>query len=104
MKHKIMSIYDAKAEAFLPLWTVPTEGIATREFCNMAQNEDSNVGAHPEDYILYCLGEWSDKDCKMELHTPPKMVMHAMVAAGKDDILKDVDTAERLDSVELKSI
>lgn len=60
MIHKIFSVYDAKAEAYLPLFCLPTVAMAQRTFNACVNSEDHQFGAFPEDYTLFELGNWDD--------------------------------------------
>lgn len=60
MKHKIFVIYDAKANAYLPPFFLPTAGMAIRSFGDCVLDDKHNFGKHPEDYSLFCAGEFDD--------------------------------------------
>ena len=62
MKHKVFSIYDAAAAAYLPAFFLPTEGMAIRVFKDCCQDGAHAFGKHPEDYVLYIIGEWDDQN------------------------------------------
>lgn len=60
MNHMVFSIYDAKAEAFLPPLFFKTQGIAWRAFRDCVNDAGHAFNAHPEDYSLFRLGVWED--------------------------------------------
>lgn len=60
MVHRIFTIHDSKAEAFLPPFFLPTAGMATRAFADMVMQPEHAFNQHPEDYTLFEIGEWSD--------------------------------------------
>lgn len=64
MIQQIFTVYDEKAEAYLPPFFVPTKGIATRAFKDCVNSPDHQFGKHPADYSLFYLGEWTDHDSK----------------------------------------
>ena len=72
MKHKIFSVYDSKAEAYLQPFTMSTIGLAIRSFTDTVNDKNSVISKHPEDYILFELGEFSDLDAKFEMLSAPK--------------------------------
>lgn len=47
------TIYDAKAEAFLPPFTMRSDAEAVRAFGDHASQSGTPVNQHPEDYFLY---------------------------------------------------
>ena len=68
MRTILFTIYDEKAEVFLPPFFVPTLGIATRAFSDCINGPEHQFSKHPQDYTLFQLGEFFDDDCHFELH------------------------------------
>lgn len=64
MIHKIYSVYDSKAEAFLPPFFLGTRGLAIRTFADAANREDHNFRRYAADYTLFELGEFDDSSGK----------------------------------------
>ncbi len=60
MIHRIFSIFDDKAKAFLPPFILPNEGMAVRVFADMCNSESHQFGAHPSDYTLFDIGQFDD--------------------------------------------
>lgn len=58
---RIYCIYDTKVESYSQPWFCPTNGAALRSFSDEVRNEKSNLAKHPEDYVLFELGEWDDQ-------------------------------------------
>lgn len=58
---KVFSIYDSKAEAYLPPFCFAATGMAIRAFADMANDPNHQVGRHPEDYTLFELGVFDDE-------------------------------------------
>ncbi len=67
MRTIIFTIYDEKAQVFLPPFFVPTLGIATRAFSDCINSEDHQFAKHPQDYTLFQLGEFFDHDASFEV-------------------------------------
>lgn len=67
---KIYSIFDAKAEAFMNPFFVQAEGVAIREFTNLANDPEHPVGKYREDYTLYRLGTWDERTGKIVTEEP----------------------------------
>lgn len=55
--NKIYSIYDMKSESYGPLMAYPTDGVAIREFEQIATSEGI-IKKFPDDYSLHHLGEY----------------------------------------------
>lgn len=66
MLHKLFTVFDSKAEIFLPPFFVPTLGIAKRAFIDCINSPDHQFGKHPSDYTLFQLGNFNDADGMME--------------------------------------
>lgn len=73
MKANIYAVYDVKAAVYNHPFFVSTHGIATRGFTDMASNPETDIGKHPEDYTLFCIGEWDDNNGHIESITPENM-------------------------------
>ncbi len=58
MEHKIFAIYDQKAEAYLPPFTLPQAAMAQRTFSDCCNSDDHQFGLHPADYTLVELGTY----------------------------------------------
>lgn len=64
---KLYTVYDEKAEAFLPPFFVPAHGIALRAFQDCVNSKDHQFGKHPADYTLFYLGDWDDITCEFDI-------------------------------------
>lgn len=67
MIYYVFSVYDDKAEAFLPPFVLPKEAQALRLFSDCVNSESHQFGANPADYSLFRVGTWSDEDCQYVL-------------------------------------
>jgi hypothetical protein len=56
----IYSVYDSKAEAYLPPFFLPTKAAALRAFGDAALDPKHQFAAHPEDYTLFELGTYDE--------------------------------------------
>lgn len=74
---KIFSIKDAKAEGFNTPWTAPTFGLAERQFKELAQDSQSTVSKHTEDFTLWYIGEF-DMQSGTIAPVEPQMVCNAI--------------------------
>jgi hypothetical protein len=72
MKLKIYSIYDNKAQAFLPLFQVRADGEALRQFKELANNKQTNISKYPEDFALMEMGTFDDAHGKINALSAPK--------------------------------
>lgn len=54
------SIYDRKALHYHPPFYSHTDAAAARSFADLANDPQTNIGRHPSDYVLYCVGQYDD--------------------------------------------
>ncbi len=71
MKLEIFSVYDSKAQAYLPPFFLPMSGQATRIFQNCANDKAHAFGANPLDYTLFHIGEFDDASGAIDSKTAP---------------------------------
>lgn len=62
MIYNCFSVYDEKAQAFLPPFILPKIAQAERAFSDCVNSEDHQFGQHPSDYTLFRLGTFNDED------------------------------------------
>lgn len=60
MKQRIYSVYDSAAAIYQRPFVAQTDGEVTRSFSDIATSADHEIGKHPEDYTLFCLGTFND--------------------------------------------
>lgn len=76
----VCAIFDSALEAYTRPFFVPAIGSATRAFSDEVNNPQSDLFKHPDDYVLFELGEWDDQNGRfVKLHDDPRQI-----ARGKD--------------------
>ena len=60
MKYGMFSIYDEKAQAYLPPFILPATEMAIRTFGDCVNSQEHQFGKHPADYTLYQIAEFDD--------------------------------------------
>lgn len=58
---KVFSIFDVKADAFNTPFFAPSNGIAIRQFSDLANDPQSTVNRHAADFKLVCIGSYNDQ-------------------------------------------
>ena len=66
------TVFDSKASAFKPPFFLSSDGEALRAFGDACNNEQHDLGKHPEDYTLFKLGEYDDNKASIEQLPTPK--------------------------------
>jgi len=67
MNHRLFTVYDEKAEIFIPPFFVPTDGLAVRAFADCVNSADHQFGKHPHDYTLFFVGTFDDSDASFQI-------------------------------------
>lgn len=58
---RAFSVFDVKSDTYsAPFWK-STVGQALRDFADVANDKNSTIGRHPEDFKLVQLGEFNDE-------------------------------------------
>lgn len=73
MIHHIFTIFDQKAEAFLPPFFLPKKAMATRVFANCINDETHQFNKHPDDYTLFCIGTFDDNEASISPTIPQSL-------------------------------
>ncbi|RLA51449.1 MAG: nonstructural protein [Gammaproteobacteria bacterium] len=71
MKHKIFTIFDTKAKAYLPPFFLPEQGMAIRVFADCVNDPNHQFSKHPADYTLFCIGAWADNTASLIANAAP---------------------------------
>lgn len=85
MKHKIFSIYDSKAEAYLPPFFMHHEALAVRAFQDAVNQIGHSFNLHPADYTLFNIGAWDDSDCKIVSQSPISLAQGITLVVKSSD-------------------
>jgi len=80
MKTRLYSVYDLKAKAFLQPFFSVLDGTAIRAFSTAVNDPSTMLNKHPEDYILFYVGEFDDESGALSAAAQPvQLVMAAAV-------------------------
>lgn len=66
MKLFAFAIFDNKADSFNTPFFYAARGQAVRAFADLANDPQSTVSKHPEDFKLVCIGEYNDATGKLD--------------------------------------
>jgi hypothetical protein len=66
--HKVFTIYDSKALAYLPPFFVPTVGMGVRMFKDAINDKEHPFYLNKGDYTLYEIGEYDDNTGTITTH------------------------------------
>lgn len=78
MIYRVYSIYDRKALIYYPPFFAATNGQAVRTFTDTANDQNSSIARHPNDYVLFCIGDYNDQNGKL---TPLMALEHVIDAS-----------------------
>lgn len=60
MKHRIFGLFDVKIGAYMAPFFFPLRGAAERFVADLVKDDQTMVSRHPDDFMLYELGEFDD--------------------------------------------
>ena len=74
MIHKMFTVYDSKAEAYLQPFFSSTTGLAIRSFTEAVNQNDHQFSKYPEDYTLFEIGSYNDEDGSFDILDAKKSI------------------------------
>lgn len=98
MIYQVFAVKDAKAAAFALPFFLPRMEVALRSFRDAVKDPQHDMSRHPEDYSLWCLGEFDDNLGAMLPIAEPVLVARAVEApqpARASTLPDEVDPAVR---------
>lgn len=70
----LFTVYDDKAECYMPVFTMKTMGEALRAFAETANDVNHSFCKYPADFTLFKIGEYDDNTAVItSLPTPVSM-------------------------------
>lgn len=88
------SIFDRKALQYHPPFFASTDAAAVRSLSDLVQDPNTTVGRHPNDYVLYGVGTYSDADGSLQPITPLRHIMDAVALVPLQQQLFDPTAAQ----------
>ncbi|AXL15280.1 nonstructural protein [Microviridae sp.] len=85
MKHYTFSIYDSKADAYLPPFFLHQEAMGIRAFSDAVNNPESQIHLHPADYTLFLIASFDDEKGEMIPMPSNKNLGNGIQYVRKDD-------------------
>lgn len=74
---KLYSVYDKESETFSAPFSMQTDRDAIEGFKHVVKNEkQSNMHKYPNDFTLYCVGEFSQREGKISLFETNKKLIN----------------------------
>ena len=78
MIHKMFTVFDSKADAYLQPFYMQTKGTAVRSFSESCNDPSTSFNKYPEDFTLFALGEYDDLHCTFDLLLTPEPIGKAI--------------------------
>lgn len=78
MKVGVYSVFDKKAQAYLPPFFLPHDGQAVRAFSDIVMNKETSINSHPEDYSLNRLAMFDDNSGEFVSEAKPVFMNNAV--------------------------
>lgn len=80
MKTYVYSVFDRKAQYYLPLFAVPSEADGIRAFTDMVVQSDTNLSKYPADFDLVELAQFHVLAGDLVPTRPVNIVINGLVA------------------------
>ena len=97
---KAYTIYDKAAKAFNTPFFMHNKALAIRAFeDNVNSQEENNITKHPEQFSLFCLGEYDDSKAQFTLLDQPELEATALELVKhtpETDLLKAINELKQL--------
>lgn len=84
MIHKIFTVYDSKAKAYLPPFFLHATGLAIRAITDCVDDPEHQFYRHPADYTLFECGTFDDEICEFVI-LQPKITVAALIELKGED-------------------
>lgn len=81
------SVFDNKAKIFLQPFFMQNDAVATRFFVDAANDPDSIICKHPEDYALMYLGTFDNETSEFYINVSPHSL--GLAASFKNQSAKE---------------
>lgn len=96
MKTFLFNVFDDKTQVFCAPFCALTHSAALRDFAHAANDKNSQIGRYPNDYTLFCIGEYDDTTGLIEF---TKMVQIGFAAQFVNQNLYNNQTSEGEENV-----
>ena len=74
MKLNVYTIFDQAAKAYVSPFFMHNHAMATRTFSDQVNQTGNQINSHPEQFILFCIGEYDDQTGEIiPLSTPESL-------------------------------
>lgn len=83
MKLQIYAVYDKKAESFNSPVFFQNDALAQRGYQTVCRDKSTLFYSHPQDFQLYHVGDWDDREGLIRPIMPPRLV--AELSKGLED-------------------
>lgn len=84
MVKQVYSIEDVKLNVFLPPMVLINDMAARRLFSDVANDSQTDVGRHPEDFRLVRLGDFNDNSGLLSPLATPEFLCNAVEFVNKN--------------------
>lgn len=85
-KTKIFTVYDSKAEAYLPPFFMRSHGEALRAWEATVNDPNTNFNKFPADFTLFELGEFDDATAELLPLSPKRALSNALEVKRPDNV------------------
>jgi hypothetical protein len=77
MKHNMYVIYDKAAQFYNKPFYMINNGLAMRAFKDLLDDPSTEIAKHPEDFVLFQVGEYEDTSATITTFEPAVTIARA---------------------------
>lgn len=86
------ALYDTKADFFQRPFFAQTDGLALRAVVDEAMRRGSELGRHPSDYCVFCVGEFDDSNGGLSGFTPRNLgIVRSLISQHTEASIENSD-------------
>lgn len=78
MMMRLFSVYDSKANTYLPPFLLANDKLAIRAFAHAANDKATDIGKYPTDFCLFEIGTYDDQSGFVQAIEP--FINHGLAA------------------------
>lgn len=95
---RLYSIFDNKSKTYGPIFGVPHDAVAVREFGGAVLNEQSGISRYPDDFELHRIGEFRDVEGPVDLVYSAEQAVSIVSVVEPADVVVIITARQFLDS------
>ena len=94
MKLNAYTIYDVASGIYMRPFFTQADGQAKRSFADISNDENHEIGKHPEDYTLYRIGNFDERGGEIEGTGLTKLMTGLEAVTAHQNLNSDLEISD----------